>query len=147
MVLEAELVWESSLLRSLWWPGLIFPRKLLRRFEDFASSAGRGESFLETNPVLARCSMAGIVIISDGVDGASKGALARYWPGLLMLCMNLLCDANHAREQAQRATVRELLAAISSNSCTRKTGPQSHRDDGEEKDAGVRPVTLNWRPV
>jgi hypothetical protein len=36
-------------------------------------------------------------------------------------------------------TLRELLAAIgrsSGSSCTRRTGLQSHKDDGEEKDAG-----------
>lgn len=38
--------------------------------------------------------------------------------------------------------MRELLAAISSSSgssYTRRTGLQSHKDDGEEKDAGIRP--------
>lgn len=95
--------------------------------------------------MLARCSMAGIVIPGEET-GASKGALARYSAGL-MVCMNLLCDANLARVRPRGATVRELVAAIRSSSCSRKTGPQSHRDDGEEKDAGLRPVTLNWRPV
>jgi hypothetical protein len=38
-------------------------------------------------------------------------------------------------------TLRDLLAAIgrsSGSSCTRRTGLQSHKDDGEEKDAGIR---------
>jgi hypothetical protein len=38
-------------------------------------------------------------------------------------------------------TLRELLAAIGrsgGSSCTRRTGLQSHKDDGEEKDAGIR---------
>ena len=89
MVLEAELVWESSLLRSLWWPGRILPKKLLRRFAGLLSNAGRGESLLETNPVLARCNMAGMMVMLSGEDGATKGALARYWRPGLILCMNL----------------------------------------------------------
>jgi hypothetical protein len=61
MVLEAELVCESSLWRSLWWPGRILVKKLLRRCVDLCSRDGRCESDLGGTPVLARCSRAGIV--------------------------------------------------------------------------------------
>jgi hypothetical protein len=60
MVLEAELVCESSLWRSLW-PGRILVKKLLRRCVDLCSRDGRCESDLGGTPVLARCSRAGIV--------------------------------------------------------------------------------------
>ena len=59
MVLEAELVCDSSLWRSLW-PGRILVKKLLRRCVDLCSRDGRG-SDLGGTPVLARCSRAGIV--------------------------------------------------------------------------------------
>lgn len=44
---------------------------------------------METNPVLARCNMAGMMVMLSGEDGASKGALTRYWRPGLILCMNL----------------------------------------------------------
>jgi len=64
MVLEAELVCESSLWRSLW-PGRIFVKKLLRRCVDLCSRDGRCESDLGGTPVLARCSKAGIVMLIE----------------------------------------------------------------------------------
>ena len=65
MVLEAELVCESSLWRSLW-PGRILVKKLLMRCVDFCSKDGRCDSGLGGTPVLARCSRAGIVSLIEG---------------------------------------------------------------------------------
>lgn len=82
MVLEAELVCESSLWRSLW-PGRILVKKVLRRFVDLCSREGRCcESDLGGMPVLARCSRAGIVTLSwRGVEVRELETRTRgAWP-------------------------------------------------------------------
>jgi hypothetical protein len=84
LVLEAELVCESSLWRSLW-PGRILVKKLEMRCPDLCSRGGRCDSDLGGTPVLARCSKAGMLTLIEG----SKDEVAGAWPRKAIKCVYL----------------------------------------------------------
>jgi hypothetical protein len=137
MVLEAELVCESSLWRSLW-PGRILVKKLLMRCVDFCSKGGRCDSDLGGIPVLARCSRAGMVsLIEESKD--EVGVLSQGRQSSVCTCLprdefeSSICD-----------TARIYWRQSSSSGCYRRTGPEWHKDDEEGENA--RGYTGNSRP-